>query len=116
VGTDSYAGHAVRAECTPPDSGFSSLAHRGCNAAKADRLAAAPHLERWHGRNVEARYALPRRFDDQRLPHNRDVSLRITSWAYQLGGEHRREVWVKGKELVRLPANWETILNGGGPT
>lgn len=87
------------------------LAHRGCNAAKADRLAATGHLERWHERNFDELYELPRRFDDDRLPHDREASLRITRWAYQLEASTAGKVWVRGKELVRLPADWEAVLD-----
>ncbi len=87
------------------------LADRTCNAAKADRLAATSHLERWHERNLEELYELPRRFDDERLPHDREASLRIARWAYQLEASTQGKVWVKGKELVRLPEDWEAVLN-----
>lgn len=86
------------------------LAHRRCNAAKADRLAAPVHLERWHLRNVDHLYELSRRFDEQRLTHDWEASRRITRWAYRQEASTGGRAWLHGSELVRLGSEWEDAL------
>ncbi len=86
------------------------LAHRGCNSAKGDRLAAVPHLERWHERNVTEAYELPRRFQEAGLVHDWTASRTITRWAYGQVAQAGGQVWVRGDELVRLGKGWEGVL------
>lgn len=87
------------------------LAHNGCNSAKADRLAAAPHLERWVVRNQETHlYELDRRFEHAGLVHDREASIRITRWAYEQVARQGGQVWVRDNELVRLGEDWEAVL------
>jgi 5-methylcytosine-specific restriction endonuclease McrA len=86
------------------------LAHRGCNGAKADRLAALPHLRHWKARNEETAHDLARRFDEAGLVHDREVSLRITRWAYEQVARNGGQVWVRKDELVSLGRDWERVL------
>ena len=86
------------------------LAHTTCNGSKGDRLAAVPHLRRWHERNVSGLYELPRRFDEAGLVHDRGASTKITRWAYQQVAGQDGQVWVKGKTLVSLGGEWEGVL------
>ena len=87
------------------------LAHNGCNSAKADRLAAVIHLERWVERNTKTHlYELDRRFEHAGLIHDRSASLRITRWAYDQVARQGGQVWVQDNQLVRLDSDWETVL------
>lgn len=86
------------------------LAHGSCNGSKGDRLAAVPHLERWHRRNLEQKYELPRLFDEAGLVHDHTASNRITRWAYRQVASQSGHVWVKGKTLEKLGREWEGVL------
>ncbi len=89
------------------------LAHSVCNSSKGDRLAAVPHLRRWRERNVSALYELPRRFGEAGLVHDLVASTKITRWAYEQVARQSGQVWVRGKEMVRLGGEWEEALGGG---
>ena len=86
------------------------LAHGSCNSSKSDRLAALPHLRRWHKRNVSGLYELPGRFSEAGLTHDLEASNRITRWAYGQVAGQGGQVWVKGGTLVALGRDWEGVL------
>ena len=86
------------------------LAHGTCNSSKGDRLAAVPHIRRWHERNLTGQYDLPRRFEEAGLVHDRIASQKITRWAYQQVAGQGGQVWVKGKTLERLGEGWEGVM------
>jgi hypothetical protein len=88
------------------------LAHDSCNSSKGDRLAAVPHLRKWHERNVSGLYELPRRFEEAGLLHDHTASNRITRWAYGQVAGQGGQVWVKGRTLEPLGQEWEEVLAG----
>ena len=88
------------------------LAHSTCNSSKGDRLAAVPHLRRWHERNVSGLYDLPRRFEEAGLTHDLAASNRITRWAYGQVAGQEGQVWVRGRTLEKLGREWEGVLVG----
>ena len=58
------------------------LAHRTCNSAKSDHIAAEEHLAAWVNRHHRHDRALTRFFNDARLQHDQSRSLSITRWTY----------------------------------
>lgn len=86
------------------------LAHRTCNARKADRLAAVGHLSRWCERNVKYGGELSAAFRERNVIYDLDVSWRVTSWAYEQAQRVGSFVWVEGRELVALTPDWRNLL------
>ena len=86
------------------------LAHPTCNGRKGDRLAAVDHLRRWDERNRNQLYELPKRFRAAGVAHDREASLRITRWAYDQVARAGGQVWVRGKVLQPLTAEWQEVL------
>jgi hypothetical protein len=94
------------------------LAHAKCNSAKADRLAAARHLERWCRRNEHHGKAMSEQFTHDGLVHDLPTTQRIAVWAYAQVGLTGGHTWEKGDELVPLAPEWENFLTlavGGRP-
>ena len=81
------------------------LAHRSCNNAKRDMLAAHRHIERWLDRNI----SLPNDFDQTMQQSgffaDLDTSTSIARWAYQQGIENCAHGWVKKNILENLNKN-----------
>ena len=86
------------------------LAHRGCNSAKADHLAAVDYLSKWSERNREFGTQLGEEFDRVNVTHDLSISTRITLWAYEQADAVGGLTWVKGKALVPLESDWEHAL------
>ncbi len=84
------------------------LADTRCNAAKADRLAAFDHLERWSARNRDP--VLNDAFATESLPHGRDVTERVASWAYGQAEQVHAHVWLSGPDgLTDLDPRWRRL-------
>jgi 5-methylcytosine-specific restriction endonuclease McrA len=88
------------------------LAHKTCNEAKSDRLAAIPHLGAWWRRNREHRPTLSKNFDHLQILHNLVASETVARWAYQQAEYTGAMVWLKSNELVRIPPDWITSVVG----
>jgi len=95
----------------PVDLGHNFVAaHDHCNRAKADHLSAEEHLARWAERHHERGYDLDQAFADAGIPHDRQISLRITQWAYAQVEERQGLVWVKGRTLEPLSDGWRRLF------
>lgn len=90
------------------------LAHTGCNAKKADRLAAVEHLERWCLRNEEHGEELASAFGERNIVNDREASLRVTAWAYGQAQSAGSLVWKRDEELVALAPGWRSLLVRAG--
>jgi hypothetical protein len=86
------------------------LAHRTCNARKADRLAAIGHLSRWCDRNGKYGDELSVAFRERNVIHDLDVSWRVTSWAYEQAQRAGALVWVEGGDLIVLTPDWRDLV------
>lgn len=84
-------------------------AHPACNLAKADWLAAEPHLERWAERN--AREGIDRAAGPAAsFPAKRAGVTAIAGWAYDRAYELGLPTWVRGKETVVLSPGYRELL------
>jgi len=86
------------------------LSHQNCNSQKGDFLAAKVHLQRWHQRNTEHSDKLAARFHEKNIIHDQAVSEQIAFWAYEQAERGNSEVWLLGKQLVGLSADWRGIF------
>ncbi len=86
------------------------LAHRECNAAKRDLLAAEEHLGRWAERNKEYGTALGEEFEQVGVVHSWESTRRIAHWAYGRTAAGGGLTWHSRNQLVLLPDNWAQLL------
>lgn len=86
------------------------LAHKTCNAQKADRLAAIEHLERWCNRNAKYGASMAEAFQERTIVHNERASRQITSWAYEQAQLAGSLVWRRHDELVAIPHQWRSLV------
>jgi hypothetical protein len=111
LGSAEEVDHFVPWSRYPVDLGHNFVAAHGhCNRAKADHLSAEEHLARWVERGQERGYDLDQAFAHAGIPHDRQVSLRITKWAYAQVEERQGLVWVKGRTLEPLSDEWRRLL------
>lgn len=92
------------------------LAHAGCNAKKADRLAAFEHLEKWCRRNEEYGDELITAFRQRNISNDQDTSWHITAWAYEQAQLANSLVWKRSDELIKLAPEWRTLLASSAPS
>lgn len=85
-------------------------ADRRCNSAKSDFLPAEEHLERWAGLQKSHGTALVGVFEKLGLSGSLEVSLSITTWAYEQTFAAQGKTWVRGKELCVLSGRWQERL------
>jgi len=78
------------------------LAHAKCNSAKSDLLADVPHLTRWIERNDRDGAALANLFDEKRVLHDKDTTLRVADWAYESTARASGMVWIEGRNMRPL--------------
>jgi hypothetical protein len=86
------------------------FAHRGCNNAKRDFLAAVRHLERWHAMNVDAGAGLGEQLIDAGLTSDRSRTVMIARWAYEQGLASNAQLWVRDREFEPCDYRWRTVL------
>jgi hypothetical protein len=86
------------------------LAHRRCNNAKSDYLAAEQHLQSWAVRNQERADELAERLRDANLAHDSSASLRIAEWAYEQVERSKGQVWLNDSVFQHLGAGWRELL------
>lgn len=86
------------------------LVHGTCNAKKADRLAAAEHLEKWCERNDMYGEALAVAFQQKNIAHDQKASWSVTAWAYEQAQLAGSLVWRQDDELVKLTSGWRALL------
>lgn len=110
TGEQAHVDHFIPWSLYPVDLGHNFvLAHGTCNSAKADHLAAVPHLAKWTERNQTLSMHLETEFDRLRLLHNRNASMRVAQWAYGRSGVGSM-TWVVKSEFQTLPAEWVNAL------
>nr|WP_220770129.1 HNH endonuclease domain-containing protein [Shewanella sp. MBTL60-007] len=78
------------------------LAHRSCNNAKRDHLAAQRHKERWYEQNIINNAAQITSELSQYFICDSSRSEAITAWAYQLAHQGDSPLWVMGREFETL--------------
>jgi HNH endonuclease len=87
------------------------LAHKKCNNAKSDYLAAEQHLAAWAVRNKECRQEFDSRLHEAGLPADFAGSVQIARWVYQQTEAARGQVWVKEKLLQHLTSLWPQCIS-----
>jgi hypothetical protein len=86
------------------------LAHRGCNHAKADYLAAEHHLAARAERNREHQAELQAGLVEAALPCDLRAAVQIATWVYQQTERAKGQVWVRKKVLRRLRPEWKNCF------
>jgi 5-methylcytosine-specific restriction endonuclease McrA len=86
------------------------LAHKKCNGAKSDYLAAEKHLAAWSERNRLHQEELDSRLREAALPSDRSASIQIAKWVYQQTEKANGQVWVAEKVLQHLSSAWSRCL------
>jgi len=85
-------------------------AHKGCNNAKRDHLAAVSHLGRWRVQNLDEGDRLARAFNDAGLSNDLERSLLIARWAYEQGFASGARLWVRDGKFEDCDYRWQTAL------
>jgi 5-methylcytosine-specific restriction endonuclease McrA len=86
------------------------LAHKACNNAKSDYLAAEKHLAAWAERNRLHQEELNSRLQAAALPCNLSASVQVARWVYQQTEKANGQVWVIEKVLQHLSPAWPHCL------
>jgi hypothetical protein len=86
------------------------LAHRACNNAKSDHIAAEEHLDVWIAQNREHAAEIDERLAEAALPHDLAASVRITEWAYEQTERASGQVWVAKGVFRHLGPEWRQLL------
>jgi 5-methylcytosine-specific restriction endonuclease McrA len=111
VPAESDVDHFIPWRRYPTDLGHNFvLAHRGCNNAKRDQLAAERHLARWRERNELRSDELAARFDATNILHDLGASLHVARWAYGQAYRAGGHAWLEGDQLEPLSGAWAEIL------
>jgi 5-methylcytosine-specific restriction endonuclease McrA len=87
------------------------LADSRCNNKKRDRMAHVDHLARWRERNRDHAAEMVTALKDQ-LPCDLACTNRIAHWAYSQTEAAHGLTWLRGDEMLALPANWRKYFNG----
>ena len=82
------------------------LAHKKCNNAKSDHLAAEKHLAAWAERNRLHESVLRTRLQEEGLPCDALASIQIARWVYHQTEVANGQVWVVEKVLQHLGPTW----------
>jgi 5-methylcytosine-specific restriction endonuclease McrA len=82
------------------------LAHKTCNNAKSDFLAAEKHLAAWVERNRLNQEELRSRLQEAALPCDLSATIQIAKWVYQQTAKANGQVWVAEKVLQHLSPDW----------
>lgn len=85
------------------------VAHRDCNSAKRDLLAAEDHLVTWMARNHDHGTALTTRFEQVGVAHSLPSTLRIARWAYGRTAISGGLTWRAKNDLVELTGAWAEL-------
>lgn len=88
------------------------LAHRSCNNAKRDILAAERHVERWLDRNVSLSDDFDSTMQQYGFVTDLNISTCVARWAYQQGVESGAHGWVERKVLENLGASCLDLFSG----
>ena len=74
-------------------------AHKGCNNAKRDHLAAVTHLERWRIQNLDEGHSLAMAFEREGVSGDLERSVLIARWAYEPGCASGARLWIQDSEF-----------------
>ena len=91
------------------------FAHKACNNAKRDHLAAPVHIERWRTQNLDYGHRLARSFDEAGLLNDLERSTLIARWAYQQGQASAAQLWVRDNEFEDCDYRWKAALSAPVP-
>ncbi len=86
------------------------LSHSACNSSKSDVLAGNDHLQRWVERNALHGEFLAGEFDEERIPHDQQLSLRVAQSLYALADSEGAELWMEKGLLKPIEPSWRGIL------
>ncbi|MDP6413265.1 MAG: HNH endonuclease signature motif containing protein [Arenicellales bacterium] len=86
------------------------LAHKACNGAKSDHLAAESHLEHWLQLQEDHNTEMIRHFDSEGLTHNLSTTRHVAAWAYRQTSEVDGQVWQRASDFVPLRGSWRDML------
>jgi hypothetical protein len=84
--------------------------HAECNREKREYLAHPRHLRQWREQNLDDGEVLSQFFSDAKLPHDIYRSRQVTIWAYEQGECSGAHVWLQGKLIEALTAEWRSAL------
>lgn len=105
--TQTEVDHFIPWSRYPADLGHNFvLAHKKCNSAKSDHLAAEKHLAAWAGRNRQHQTELQARLQEAALPCDALASIQIARWVYRQTEVANGQVWVVEKVLQHLGPTW----------
>lgn len=95
----------------PVDLGHNFVyAHKSCNNAKRDHLAATIHIERWRAQNLDGGESLGKQFSDAGLPHDLARSQLIAHWAYQQAEASKSQLWTRRRQYEACDHRWSSLL------
>ena len=115
VGNKGELDHFIPWSRYPLDLGHNFVfAHKDCNKAKWDFLAAPVHIERWRAQNLDEGHRLARAFGQAGLVHDLERSLLIARWAYQQGQASRARLWIRKGEFEDCDYRWQAALGVPG--
>ncbi len=115
VGNAGDLDHFIPWSRYPLDLGHNFVfAHKGCNNAKRDHLAAPVHIERWRVQNLDEGHRLARAFDEAGLTNDLKRSLLIARWAYEQGFASGARLWVRAGEFEDCDYRWKAALGVAG--
>lgn len=86
------------------------VAHRGCNAAKRDLLAAERHLERWVERSGTSEGDLADISTDAGFINDWPTSRSVALWSYSHADTVGANVWVAAGDTEALSGRWQALL------
>jgi 5-methylcytosine-specific restriction endonuclease McrA len=87
------------------------LAHKECNRAKSDYVAAERHLAAWAEQNQKHKDEFQARLLAAGLPADMEATVQIARWVYQQTEKANGQVWVTAKILEHLSSAWPKCLS-----
>ena len=87
------------------------LAHRTCNNAKRDMLAAQRHVEHWLERNASMEGDYAEAMQQSGYLTDLNTSISVARWAYQQGIEYGAHGWVEKKLTEALDSSCLGLLS-----
>ena len=109
---ETHVDHFIPWSRYPADLGHNFvLAHKQCNAAKSDYLAAEIHLAAWSERNRLNQEELQSRLQEAALPCDLSASMQVARWVYEQTEKAHGQVWVRERVLQHLGPAWSQCLS-----
>jgi 5-methylcytosine-specific restriction endonuclease McrA len=108
ISGDGDVDHFVPWSRFPVDLGHNLvLAHKVCNNAKCDHVAAEEHLAAWIERNHRHKAVFHDWLREKALPCDGSAAIQIAKWVYQQTEKANGQVWVEKKTLKHLDHGWQ---------